>query len=166
MSDFAAVGRQRIGRLHVFEEYGALRGPDEGGPVRRLPCLVVYPEFSKRALQNGSHGSPLSRKPIKQHDHKRGACGSGHVRAATARARSAPPVRGQCLRPCRAHPACNAAHASPRCPKTRYIVGGAYAKPLVFMSTFFPDRFNDWFMGAIKKNLLKQQRKESATQTA
>jgi len=34
------------------------------------------------------------------------------------------------------------------------------------MSTFFPDRFNDWFMGAIKKNLLKQQRKESATQTA
>src|SRR5438128_1006696 len=60
MRDFAAVGRQRVGRLHVFEEYGTLRGPDEGSPVRRLPCFVVYPEFSKRALLNGSHGSPVA----------------------------------------------------------------------------------------------------------
>ena len=50
-------------------------------------------------------------------------------------------------------------------PKTRYVVG-AHAKPLVFMSTFLPDRFTDWFMGAITKSLLKQQRKESATQAA
>jgi NAD(P)-dependent dehydrogenase (short-subunit alcohol dehydrogenase family) len=48
-------------------------------------------------------------------------------------------------------------------PKTRYVVG-AHAKPLVFMSTFLPDRFNDWFVGAITKSLVKQQRKESATQ--
>jgi hypothetical protein len=34
------------------------------------------------------------------------------------------------------------------------------------MSSFLPDRFNDWFMGAITKSLLKQQRKESATQAA
>jgi hypothetical protein len=50
-------------------------------------------------------------------------------------------------------------------PKTRYVVG-AYAKPMVFMLTFLPDRFNDWFVGAITKSLLKQQRKESATQIA
>ncbi|MGB2886484.1 MAG: oxidoreductase [Candidatus Acidiferrales bacterium] len=50
-------------------------------------------------------------------------------------------------------------------PKTRYVVG-AHAKPLVFMSTFLPDRFNDWFMAAIAKSLLKQRRKESATQAA
>jgi hypothetical protein len=50
-------------------------------------------------------------------------------------------------------------------PKTRYAVG-AHAKPSVFMSAFFPDRFTDWFMGALTKNLLKQQRKKSATQTA
>jgi hypothetical protein len=50
-------------------------------------------------------------------------------------------------------------------PKTRYVVG-AYAKPMVFMLTVLPDRFNDWFMGAITKSLLKPQRKESATQTA
>src|ERR1700680_1883426 len=53
----------------------------------------------------------------------------------------------------------------PTLPKTRYVVG-AHAKPLVFMSTFLPDRFTDWFMGAITKSLLKQQRKESATQAA
>jgi NAD(P)-dependent dehydrogenase (short-subunit alcohol dehydrogenase family) len=50
-------------------------------------------------------------------------------------------------------------------PKTRYAVG-AHAKPLVLMSTFLPDRFNDWLMGAITKSLLKQRRKESATQAA
>jgi hypothetical protein len=50
-------------------------------------------------------------------------------------------------------------------PKTRYAVG-AYAKPMVFMSTFLPDRFNDWLMGTISKSLLKQQQKKSATQTA
>src|SRR5229473_2920876 len=50
-------------------------------------------------------------------------------------------------------------------PKTRYVVG-AYAKPMVFMLTVLPDCFNDWFMGAITKSLLKQQRKESATQAA
>ena len=50
-------------------------------------------------------------------------------------------------------------------PQTRYVVG-AYAKPAVFMAVFFPDRFNDWLLGTITKNLLKQQRKESATQAA
>jgi NAD(P)-dependent dehydrogenase (short-subunit alcohol dehydrogenase family) len=50
-------------------------------------------------------------------------------------------------------------------PKPRYVVG-AHAKPLVFMSTFLPDRFNDWSMGSITKSFLKQQRKRSATQTA
>jgi NAD(P)-dependent dehydrogenase (short-subunit alcohol dehydrogenase family) len=50
-------------------------------------------------------------------------------------------------------------------PKTRYVVG-AHAKPLVFMSTFLPDRFNDWLMCAITKSLLKKQRKESATRAA
>jgi NAD(P)-dependent dehydrogenase (short-subunit alcohol dehydrogenase family) len=50
-------------------------------------------------------------------------------------------------------------------PNTRYVVG-AHAKPLVFMSTFLPDRFNDWLMGAISKALVKQQRRSSATQTA
>ena len=50
-------------------------------------------------------------------------------------------------------------------PKTRYVVG-AHAKPLVFMSTFMPDRFNDWLMGAITKTLLKQQKGRSATQAA
>ena len=50
-------------------------------------------------------------------------------------------------------------------PKTRYVVG-AHAKPLVFMSTFMPDRINDWLMGAITKTLLKQQKGKSATQAA
>jgi NAD(P)-dependent dehydrogenase (short-subunit alcohol dehydrogenase family) len=50
-------------------------------------------------------------------------------------------------------------------PKTRYVVG-AHAKPLVFMSTFMPDRLNDWLMGAITKTLLKQQKGRSATQAA
>jgi NAD(P)-dependent dehydrogenase (short-subunit alcohol dehydrogenase family) len=50
-------------------------------------------------------------------------------------------------------------------PKTRYAVG-AHAKPLVFMSTFLPDRFNDWLMGAITKTLLKQERRKSVAQTA
>jgi short-subunit dehydrogenase len=45
-------------------------------------------------------------------------------------------------------------------PKTRYVVG-AHAKPLVFMSTFLPDRFNDWLMGAITKTLLKERRRKS-----
>jgi NAD(P)-dependent dehydrogenase (short-subunit alcohol dehydrogenase family) len=50
-------------------------------------------------------------------------------------------------------------------PKTRYVVG-AHAKPLVFLSTFLRDRFNDWFLGVITKTLLKQQRQKPATQTA
>jgi short-subunit dehydrogenase len=50
-------------------------------------------------------------------------------------------------------------------PKTRTVVG-AFAKPVVFLLTFLPDRFNDWFVGAITKRLLKQQRRESATQAA
>jgi hypothetical protein len=49
-------------------------------------------------------------------------------------------------------------------PKTRYVVG-SFVKPSVFM-TFMPDRFNDWLVGAITKTLLKQQQKQSATQTA
>jgi hypothetical protein len=48
-------------------------------------------------------------------------------------------------------------------PQTRYVA--ANAKSLVLMSTFMPDRFNDWLMSAITKNLLKQQREKSATQT-
>jgi short-subunit dehydrogenase len=50
-------------------------------------------------------------------------------------------------------------------PKIRYAIGSG-AKPLVFMSTFLPDRFNDWFLGKITKTLLKQQQQKSATQTA
>ena len=50
-------------------------------------------------------------------------------------------------------------------PKTRYAVG-AHAKPLVFMSIFLRDRFNDWLMGAITKTLLKQERRKSVAQTA
>jgi NAD(P)-dependent dehydrogenase (short-subunit alcohol dehydrogenase family) len=50
-------------------------------------------------------------------------------------------------------------------PKTRYVVG-AFAKPLVFMSTFMPDRFNDWLMGTIAKAMLKQQQRKSVAQTA
>jgi NAD(P)-dependent dehydrogenase (short-subunit alcohol dehydrogenase family) len=50
-------------------------------------------------------------------------------------------------------------------PKTRYVVG-AGAKPLVFIASFLPDRFNDWFMGTITKYLVKQQRRKSATQPA
>jgi NAD(P)-dependent dehydrogenase (short-subunit alcohol dehydrogenase family) len=50
-------------------------------------------------------------------------------------------------------------------PKTRYVVG-AGAKPLVFIASFLPDRFNDWFMGTITQYLVKQQRRKSATQTA
>jgi NAD(P)-dependent dehydrogenase (short-subunit alcohol dehydrogenase family) len=50
-------------------------------------------------------------------------------------------------------------------PKTRYAVG-ANAKLLVFMVTFLPDRFNDWLFGVITKTLLKQQRRQSATQAA
>jgi hypothetical protein len=34
------------------------------------------------------------------------------------------------------------------------------------MAVFFPDRFNDWMLGTITKNLLKQQQKESVTQAA
>ena len=56
-----------------------------------------------------------------------------------------------------------AIHAS--CPKTRYAVG-ANAKPSVFMSTFMPDRFNDWLMGVITKTLLKQQQRKAASQAA
>jgi NAD(P)-dependent dehydrogenase (short-subunit alcohol dehydrogenase family) len=41
------------------------------------------------------------------------------------------------------------------CPKTRYAVG-AFAKPSVFLSTFLPDRVNDWLMGAVTKNLLRK----------
>ena len=48
-------------------------------------------------------------------------------------------------------------------PKTRYVVG-SFAKPSVFMSTFMPDRFNDWVMGVITKTLLKQQRRKAAAQ--
>ena len=51
------------------------------------------------------------------------------------------------------------------CPKTRYVVG-AFAKPSVLLSTFLPDRVNDWLMGAVTRNLLKQQRKKSGTQMA
>jgi NAD(P)-dependent dehydrogenase (short-subunit alcohol dehydrogenase family) len=50
-------------------------------------------------------------------------------------------------------------------PKTRYVVG-AFAKPLVFMSTFMPDRFNDWLIAAISRISLKQQRRKSVAQTA
>jgi NAD(P)-dependent dehydrogenase (short-subunit alcohol dehydrogenase family) len=50
-------------------------------------------------------------------------------------------------------------------PKTRYAVG-AHAKPAIFMSTFLPDRLNDWVFAAITKSLLKQHRKNSARQTA
>jgi NAD(P)-dependent dehydrogenase (short-subunit alcohol dehydrogenase family) len=50
-------------------------------------------------------------------------------------------------------------------PKTRYVVG-AYARPALFMAVFFPDRFNDWLLGTITKNLLKQQQKQSTVQTA
>jgi hypothetical protein len=41
------------------------------------------------------------------------------------------------------------------------VVTGASA---VFMSTFMPDRFNDWMMGAATKALLKPQRKKTVTQ--
>jgi NAD(P)-dependent dehydrogenase (short-subunit alcohol dehydrogenase family) len=50
-------------------------------------------------------------------------------------------------------------------PQTRYAVGSG-AKPLVFMSTFLPDRFNDWMMGAITKSFLKRQRRKSVVLTA
>ena len=50
-------------------------------------------------------------------------------------------------------------------PKTRYVVG-AGAKPLVFIASFLPDHFYDWFMGTITKYLVKQQRRKSATQPA
>jgi short-subunit dehydrogenase len=50
-------------------------------------------------------------------------------------------------------------------PKTRYVVG-FFAKPSVFMSTFMPDRFNDWCMRAITKTLAKQQRRRSVAQAA
>ncbi len=46
------------------------------------------------------------------------------------------------------------------------VVTGAHAKPLLFMSTFFLDRFNDWFMGAITKTLLKRRWRKSAAQGA
>jgi NAD(P)-dependent dehydrogenase (short-subunit alcohol dehydrogenase family) len=50
-------------------------------------------------------------------------------------------------------------------PKTRYAVG-SFAKPSVFMSTFMPDRFNDWMMGAVTKTLLKQRQKRTVTEAA
>jgi NAD(P)-dependent dehydrogenase (short-subunit alcohol dehydrogenase family) len=50
-------------------------------------------------------------------------------------------------------------------PKTRYVVG-AFAKPLVFISTFMPDRFNDWLMDTMTKAMLKRQRRKSVAQTA
>jgi short-subunit dehydrogenase len=50
-------------------------------------------------------------------------------------------------------------------PKTRYAVG-SFAKPSLFMSTFLPDRFNDWMMGAITESFLKRQRRKSVAQTA
>jgi NAD(P)-dependent dehydrogenase (short-subunit alcohol dehydrogenase family) len=50
-------------------------------------------------------------------------------------------------------------------PKTRYAVG-FFAKPSIFMSTFLPDRFNDWMMGAVTKSFLKRQRRKSVAQTA
>lgn len=50
-------------------------------------------------------------------------------------------------------------------PKTHYVVG-AGAEPFVFIATFLPDRFNDWFMGTVAKYLAQQQRRKSATQTA
>lgn len=59
---FAAVRRQRVSCLHVFEEYGALRGAHERRPVRRLPRFVVHLEYSKRAFMNGSHGNALPTK--------------------------------------------------------------------------------------------------------
>jgi hypothetical protein len=34
------------------------------------------------------------------------------------------------------------------------------------MAVFFPDRFNDWLLGTITKNLLKQEQKQSTVQTA
>jgi short-subunit dehydrogenase len=49
------------------------------------------------------------------------------------------------------------------CPKTRYAVG-AFAKPSVFLSTFLPDRVNDWLMGAVTRNLLRQWQQKSRTQ--
>ena len=50
-------------------------------------------------------------------------------------------------------------------PKTRYAVG-FFAKPSVLMSTFMPDRFNDWMIGMITKTLLKQQRGKAGVQVA
>lgn len=49
------------------------------------------------------------------------------------------------------------------CPKTRYAVG-AFAKPSVFLSTFLPDRVNDWLMGAVTRNLARQWQQKSRTQ--
>jgi Arabinose-binding domain of AraC transcription regulator, N-term len=39
----------------------------------------------------------------------------------------------------------------------RYAVG-AFAKPSIFMSTFFPDRAIDWMTSRITRNLLQRQR--------
>ena len=50
-------------------------------------------------------------------------------------------------------------------PKTGYAVG-SFAKPSVLMSTFMPDRFNDWMIGIITKTLLKQQRRKAGVQVA
>jgi len=44
-------------------------------------------------------------------------------------------------------------------PKTRHLVG-SFAKPSVFMSTFLPDRFNDWMMGAITKTFAETTAEE------
>jgi NAD(P)-dependent dehydrogenase (short-subunit alcohol dehydrogenase family) len=52
-----------------------------------------------------------------------------------------------------------------RRPKTRYAVG-ARAKPSVFLSTFMPDRFNDWLIGAITNALLKQRRRRAVVAAA
>ena len=71
--DFAAVGGEGVGGLHVFEEHGALCGPDERSPVRRTSRVVVYLEHSKRAFINGSHKNAQSDEmPMKQHYHKAG----------------------------------------------------------------------------------------------
>ena len=53
----------------------------------------------------------------------------------------------------------------PELAKTGYAVG-SFAKPSVLMSTFMPDRFNDWMIGIITKTLLKQQRRKAGVQVA
>ena len=43
---------------------------------------------------------------------------------------------------------------------------GYFAKPSIFMSTFWPDRFKDWMMRTITKSFVRRQRRKSAAQTA